>query len=483
MMSKRWAETATGIAIVTLLAISAAAATGAMDANWMKKDGNWMGKDGNWMHKDGNWMRHRDGNHRGKGDGNYSARLLNANQLIGASVINLQNEKLGSIKEVVLNASRDRVAYVSVGYGGVAGVGDKHVAIPFSGLVIETPRRDKIDKIVLNASKKDFDATPIFDTKHWPDQGDARWSAPPSMGEGTESGLRERAAGAMREGEAWARAGMDRAREAMDANEKEGAMREQTPEMARKEMRSRRLTEIVGMTVKNYDNEDMGDIDDVVLDLREGRPVYAVIGFGGFLGLGEKMAAVPWPAVDILPRLATARIDAGKDVLTAIAYEQGSPPDLANMNTAGRIYERFKTEPYWQTFGYVEASPAKGMSSDAWKAGSKYNSHFDAKAIVTKKGTITSVGTFMPAADAAPGIRLQIRTDDGKTTTVNLGPRDYAARKGFMFHYGDEVQVTGSLTKIDGRSVIMATDIQKGDKTLEVRDKSGEPKWENEDMD
>ena len=51
---------------------------------------------------------------------------------------------------------------------------------------------------------------------------------------------------------------------------------------------------LIGDDVYNHDDEQLGDIKEIMLDMRSGRIAYAVLSFGGVLGLGEKLFAVPW---------------------------------------------------------------------------------------------------------------------------------------------------------------------------------------------
>jgi hypothetical protein len=53
---------------------------------------------------------------------------------------------------------------------------------------------------------------------------------------------------------------------------------------------------VIGSKVVNAQNEDLGKIEDLVLDAGAGRIAYAVLSFGGFLGMGEKYFAIPWNA-------------------------------------------------------------------------------------------------------------------------------------------------------------------------------------------
>src|ERR687885_717850 len=52
----------------------------------------------------------------------------------------------------------------------------------------------------------------------------------------------------------------------------------------------------IGADVENPQGQNLGDIKDIVIDRGSGRIVYAVVSFGGFLGMGEKLFAVPWGA-------------------------------------------------------------------------------------------------------------------------------------------------------------------------------------------
>lgn len=63
---------------------------------------------------------------------------------------------------------------------------------------------------------------------------------------------------------------------------------------ANKEMQQMsRATKIIGRDVKNTKGENLGDIKDLVVDPQSGRVVYAVVSFGGVLGMGSKLFAIP----------------------------------------------------------------------------------------------------------------------------------------------------------------------------------------------
>src|SRR5579884_1025973 len=56
---------------------------------------------------------------------------------------------------------------------------------------------------------------------------------------------------------------------------------------------------LAGDSVKNSAGEDLGKIDEIMIDIPSGRIAYAVLSFGGFLGMGDKLFAVPWSALKV----------------------------------------------------------------------------------------------------------------------------------------------------------------------------------------
>jgi sporulation protein YlmC with PRC-barrel domain len=54
---------------------------------------------------------------------------------------------------------------------------------------------------------------------------------------------------------------------------------------------------LTGDKVVNLQNEDLGTIEHLMIDLATGRVAYEVLSFGGFLGKGDKLFAIPWSAL------------------------------------------------------------------------------------------------------------------------------------------------------------------------------------------
>lgn len=72
---------------------------------------------------------------------------------------------------------------------------------------------------------------------------------------------------------------------------------------------------VIGDRVLNNEDEDMGSIKDVMLDIRNGKIEYYIIEFGGFLGLGEKYFAIPFDLLKVDPDHKVFRFNEKKETL------------------------------------------------------------------------------------------------------------------------------------------------------------------------
>ncbi len=54
-----------------------------------------------------------------------------------------------------------------------------------------------------------------------------------------------------------------------------------------------------GNKVRNREGEHLGKIEEIMIELDSGRIGYAILSFGGILGIGDKLFAVPWSALSI----------------------------------------------------------------------------------------------------------------------------------------------------------------------------------------
>jgi sporulation protein YlmC with PRC-barrel domain len=110
-----------------------------------------------------------------------------------------------------------------------------------------------------------------------------------------------------------------------------------------------RASKFIGADVENAQGEDLGQIEDLMLDPQDGRVAYAVLSFGGFLGLGEKYFAVPWKALQAKAgEDDTLILNVEKEKLTnAPGFDKNNWPDMTNRQWGEEIHTYYGVPPYW----------------------------------------------------------------------------------------------------------------------------------------
>jgi sporulation protein YlmC with PRC-barrel domain len=105
---------------------------------------------------------------------------------------------------------------------------------------------------------------------------------------------------------------------------------------------------LVGDRVKNPAGEDLGKVDEIMIDLTSGRVAYVVLSHGGVLGMGNKLFAVPWNAFRIDEDDKAFILDVDKQRLeNAPGFDKDNWPDMADMTWATGVYQYYGTQPYW----------------------------------------------------------------------------------------------------------------------------------------
>jgi len=105
---------------------------------------------------------------------------------------------------------------------------------------------------------------------------------------------------------------------------------------------------MIGDDVINAEGEDLGEIKELMIDLEAGQISYAVLSFGGFLGLGEKLFAIPWAALRLDPDEEAFILDIDREMLEeAPGFDEDDWPQTANREYVIEIYEYYGYDGYW----------------------------------------------------------------------------------------------------------------------------------------
>ena len=88
---------------------------------------------------------------------------------------------------------------------------------------------------------------------------------------------------------------------------------------------------LAGDRVRNAAGEDLGKIEEIMIDVPSGRIAYAVLSFGGFLGMGNKLFAVPWNALTLNEAEHEFILDVDKSTLeNAPGFDKDNWPDMSD---------------------------------------------------------------------------------------------------------------------------------------------------------
>jgi hypothetical protein len=102
---------------------------------------------------------------------------------------------------------------------------------------------------------------------------------------------------------------------------------------------------LIGSKVVNAHNENLGKIEDLVIDAGAGRIAYAVLSFGGFLGMGDKYFAIPWVAFhfNLAQKHAVLNLDK-KQLENVPGFDKDNWPNMADSTLEALLLEKYEID-------------------------------------------------------------------------------------------------------------------------------------------
>jgi sporulation protein YlmC with PRC-barrel domain len=106
---------------------------------------------------------------------------------------------------------------------------------------------------------------------------------------------------------------------------------------------------LTGDRVRNNAGDDLGKIEEIMIDLETGRVAYAVLSFGGFLGIGDKLFMVPWGAMTVDQSAHQFVLDVQRAQLEkAPGFDKDNWPDMADPDYGREVHSHYGQKPYWE---------------------------------------------------------------------------------------------------------------------------------------
>ncbi len=302
--------------------------------------------------------------------------------IIGMTVKNYQNERLGKVEDLAVDVESGRIVQMILSTGGFPGTGYTLTAVPPGAL-----RHDAANKVLhLNASKEKLAAALKFDSSKWDKDtqsnrvievygyyGERPYFVADNEGyrnpglEGTvASALPRNMDGSINtEG---ART-LDKANNVETAGNLEAANNwlstrnpdgTWTREYYSNERRAnnawsrlgyvQKASRLMGTPVKNLQDQNLGKVENLMVDVSAGRIVAVIISSGGFIGLGDELSAVPPTALRFNAEHDTLQLDASREMLASSPHFKANQwPDFSQPAYVGGVYHAYKVEPYFTT--------------------------------------------------------------------------------------------------------------------------------------
>jgi sporulation protein YlmC with PRC-barrel domain len=294
--------------------------------------------------------------------------LLRLERTFDRPVQTPDGEQLGTVADLAIDTQRGQVAFVMLSFGEWFGMGGRLAAVPFEAFSL-SPQRDAL---ISGVTKDQLEQARTFRRGEEPDITSRQWAkevgeqfgyrpywtrgvdAQPMEDEPDEAGDQAR------------RVGITPSDPEGPAEAEGGDLPGAAPRQAEDEaphgpplaiMLGR---ELLDQAAIDGENQPLGKMSDLIVDMREGRIAFALLRAEGIEGMDRALVAVPYSALSFSPARQRFMLEADRQTLRTLAFAPDNWPDLTNEQWASRLHAQFNRQPYWQVFGYGAYLQAAG---------------------------------------------------------------------------------------------------------------------------
>jgi hyperosmotically inducible periplasmic protein len=345
-----------------------------------------------------------------------------SSDLIGMTVNNYQNEKLGKVDDLAVDVESGRIVQVILSTGGFIGIGDTLTAVPPGAL-----HHDVAHKVLhLDADKEKLKRAPKFETSKWAESCDCDHLSEVYRHYGQEPAFTF-----IQKGEV--------APNTVTTRKADGTLDTRISSESQSTIPASRLSHVqkasklIGISVKNLHNEKLGKVENILVDLPSGRIVAVIVSSGGFIGMGDELSAIPPTALRFNTDRDTLQLDASKEMLSSAPHFKANQwPDFDQPSYAGGVYHAYKVEPYFTTDADNTARNVRDRSNNTLTPLDQGNSKADvATTAQIRKEIIAEKNMSVNARN------VKIITIDGRVTL--RGPVNTAEEKRFIGEIADRI--------------------------------------------
>lgn len=361
--------------------------------------------------------KQRDASQAAERDGERNGVYIRASELMGLNIENSAQNNVGSIDDLVLDTDSREIRYVAVTYGGFLGIGSEMHAVPFKAFNFRGDPDAGTDIVaVLDVTQKQMEGAKGFDEKNWPNFGDEEFARSADRRYGVKrTPKRDRKEETQR----------DAKRSGKSENRETGA--------------NIRASELFGLSIENSARKNVGTVNDLIVNVSDGNVPYAIVSYGGFLGIGDELHAVPVEAL----KWKTDPDNASETVLVLdVTQEQmKGAKGLDEDNWPDFSDERF-TREIDKRYGIDERRDSKSVTHDGKVVSISGNQLVmtntrgkeEHTCTLTSDVKITCDGEACQPSNLKPGMRIRVTTEgDDPRSAVRIEAldkdADFAAAK------------------------------------------------------
>ena len=317
-----------------------------------------------------------------------------ASDIIGTTVKNYQNEKLGTVKDFAVDVESGRIVQVIISSGGFLGMDSTLTPVPPGALHHEVGQR----VLHLDASIEKFDAAPKCDASKWKEDTQSNrvtevygyYGQQPYFVDSRDeygttntfaNSLPRNTDGTINTDGARTMDKVNNAEVAQNVEENNNNVSTRNPDGswtrtyysngngAKSSCSTlgyvQKASKLMGTAVNNLQDEKLGNVENLIVDLPAGRIVAVIISSGGYLGMDDEFSAVPPTALRSNAEHNALQLDTTKEMLANSPHFNGNQwPDFNQPSYASTVYHAYNVEPYFNTDATTEPDNTRQNVSD-----------------------------------------------------------------------------------------------------------------------
>lgn len=299
---------------------------------------------------------------------------VSASELMDYTVQNSQGEDLGEIEDLIVDVNNEQIRYAVLSFGGFLDIGDKLFAIPVTALTVDSTNQI----VTFDVDQETLENAPGFDTNNWPDFANPEWDVPyrdywQDSTASTDTGNTAQDSTTQTD-QNMAQSGTNQDSSATQNDQNmaqndttQDSTTTQTGQVAQGEAvtpeadlaqgdtsadqdklmagTTVRASELMGRNIKSSNGDDIGEVQDLVVDLNSGRVLYAVLSFGGFANIGDDYYAIPLRVLNFDQTNNALVFDVDENMLqNAPSFSKNDWPDNVNPNVGEEAREYWDNE-------------------------------------------------------------------------------------------------------------------------------------------